>query len=331
MKRFAILPLLLLLGPALRADDEVKLKNGDRVSGKLLQLAKGKLHFETPHSGKLAIDWGQVTSVRTDGKVRVRLATGEVLEGKLSTPQEGKLRVETEGPVPPVDVEFAKVTHFNEPPTQWHGSVTLAVRATDGNTHTTSFLAAGEATRETEADLILLRAIFRYGERSGDLQERNSYGLAKYLYRIYDGLYVYASVELLSDRFKDLRLGTVVSVGAGYEVFKEPWGDLAVEAGLAYFDNNFREGEDESHMGGRFAARLRLALPLGFELKDLFTYYPNFEDSADWQIRNEATLGTALGGGWNLLGGVITEFDNEPPEGLEEYDNTYFVGLGFTF
>jgi putative salt-induced outer membrane protein YdiY len=331
MKCTAILPLLLFLGPALRADDEVKLKNGDRVSGKLLQLAKGKLHFQTPHSGKLAIDWGQVTSVRSDVKVRVLLATGEVLEGKLSTSQEGKLRVETEGPVPPVDVEFAKVTRFNEAPAQWHGNVNLAVRATDGNTHTTSFLAAGEATRETEKDLILLRSIFRYGERSGHLQERNSYALAKYLYRIYEGLYVYASAEILSDRFKDLRLGTVMSVGAGYEVVKEPWGDLAVEAGLAYFDNNFREGKDESHMGGRFSARLRLALPLGFELKDLFTYYPNFEDSADWQIRNEATLGTALGGGWNLLGGVITEFDNEPPEGLEEYDNTYFVGLGFTF
>lgn len=331
MRRTAIVPLLMLLGAGLQAEDEVRLRNGDRLSGKLLQLAKGKLHFETPHSGRMAIDWSHVTSVRTEANVRVRLITGDTLEGKLATPQEGTLRVQPEGAPAPVDLEFAQVTHLNEPPPSWHGSLTLSVRVTDGNTHTTSFLTAGEATRETEVDLILLRSVFRYGERSGDLQERNSYGLAKYLYRIYEGLYAYTSVELLSDRFKDLRLGTVLSVGGGCEIFKKPWGEFSAETGLAYFDNNFREGKDESHMGGRVSSRLRLALPLGFELKDLFTYYPNFEDSADWQIRNEATLGTALGKGWNLLGGVITEFDNEPPEGLEEYSNTYFAGLGFTF
>ena len=145
-------------------------------------------------------------------------------------------------------------------------------------------------------------------------------------------LYGYASVELLSDRFKDLRLGTVISAGAGYTVLKESWIDFSAEAGIAYFDNNFRElQKDESHAGARVSARLRAALPLGFEVKDLFTLYPNFEDSADWQMRNEATLGTALGSGWSLLGGVISEVDNEPGPGLVEYDNTYFLGLGFVF
>ncbi len=331
MRRTEIPLLIFLLGPALRADDEVRLKNGDRVSGKLLQLSKGRLHLETPHSGKLAIDWGQVASVRTDGKVRVRLVTGETLEGKISTPREGRLRVETQEPQPPAEVEFAAITHLNEPPPQWRGNVALSAKKTDGNTHTRSFLATGEATRDAERDLILLRATFRYGERSGELQERNAYGLAKYLYRIYERFFGYTSVEFLSDRFKDLRLGTVLSVGAGCEFVKEPWLDVSAEGGVAWFDNDFREGKDESHWGGRLSARLRAALPLGVELKDLFTYYPNFEDSTDWQIRNEATLGTSLGKGWNLLGGVITEFDNEPPEGLEEYTNTYFGGLGFAF
>jgi hypothetical protein len=325
--------LLALLGATApgAADDEVTLKNGDRVSGKVLALSKGKLSLETPHSGVLRVDWPQVVSLKTDGKVRVTLQTGELLEGKLSAPKHGTLRVETEGVGAPVDVDFSKVKSFNEPPVAWHGGVSLSVRATDGNTHTASFLAAGEGIRETEADLLLVRAVFRYGDRSGDLIERNSYGLAKYLYRFYGGLYGYASVEFLSDKFKDLRLGTVVSVGAGTEILKHERVDLSAEAGFAFFDNNFYVSADESHSGARASVRLRLALPLGFEAKDLFTWYPNFEDTADWQIRNEATIGTALGGGWSLLGGVISEFDNEPPPGFQEYDNTYFAGLGFTF
>jgi hypothetical protein len=327
----AMLLCVLLCAPA-AGEDEVKLKNGDRLSGTVKGMDKGKLSLATPHSGDLKVDWAQVASLKTDAKVKVRMATGDVFEGKLGPGQDGRLKVETEGAAQPVEVDLGKVTHLNEAPAAWHGNVALAARATDGNTHTTSFLASAEALRLTEQDLILVRAIFRYGDKSGDLTERNGYGLAKYQYNFAADLYGYASVELLSDRFKDLRLGTVVSVGAGYTILKESWIDFAAEAGFAYFDNNFRElQEDESHAGGRASARLRVALPLGFEVKDLFTIYPNFEDHADWQIRNEATLGTALGGGWSLLGGVISEVDNEPAPGLVEVDNTYFVGLGFVF
>ena len=330
--RKAILGILLLAAPV-AADDEVKLKNGDRITGTVTGMGNGKLEVTTAHSGKLQIDWAQVVSVKTDAKIKVKVVTGEVFEGKLAPGQEGRLKVETEGAVAPIEVELAKVKYFNEPPISWHGNINVGGRATDGNTHTASFLASAELTRVTEQDLFLIKAMFRYGETSGTITERNGYGLGKYQHTLFlADLYAYASLELLSDRFKDLDLRSIVSAGLGYTFLKESWIDFSAEAGIAYTDNNFRElEEDESHIGGRVSARLRVALPLHFEFKDLFTYYPNFEDTADWQIRNEATLGTAIGGGWTLLGGVISEFDNEPGPGLEEYDNTYFVGLGFVF
>ena len=311
--------------------DEVKLKNGDRLTGTVKTMADGKLVIETSHSGAVTVAWGDILSVKTSGKAKVRLATKEVLEGTLVEAPAGRLKVATEGAVAPVEVEMANVTHVNQGPALWHGNLSLAVRATDGNTHTQSLLAAAEGTRATENDLFLLKAIFRYGHKGGELTERNAYGIAKYNYLFYEGLYGYASVELLSDYFKDLRLNSVVSVGLGYVLLKEDWVDLIAEAGIAYIDNNFRSAEDESHLGARASTRLRVALPLGFEFKDAFTIYPNFENSQDYQYRNEATLGTSLGQGWSLLGGMITEFDNKPAPGLRKYDDIYFLGLGYKF
>jgi putative salt-induced outer membrane protein YdiY len=311
--------------------DEVKLKNGDRLTGTVKKMGGGKLTIETPHSGTVTVKWAEIASVKTAGKVKVRLATDEIVQGKLVEAPDGRLKVATEGAAAPVEVEMAKVTHLNEAPAQWRGNLSLAIRATDGNTHTKNMLAAVEAVRATEDDKLLIKAIFRYGKQSGKLTERNGYGIAKYNYNFYEGLYGYASVEFLSDYFKDLRLNTVVSVGVGYVILDEDWIDLAAEAGIAYIDNNFRAAKDESHLGARAAAHLRLDLPLGFEFKDAFTIYPNFEDSQDYQYRNEATLGTALGQGWSLLGGVITEYDNEPAPGRETYDNIYFAGLGYKF
>jgi putative salt-induced outer membrane protein YdiY len=312
-------------------EDEVKLKNGDRITGTVKSLAGGKLVVETAHSGALKIDWAQVASLKVDAPIKVRLATGETLEGKIGPGAEGRLKIESGGTAAPVEVDPAKVTHFNQPPAEWHGAFTAAAKATDGNTHVRSFLIAGEGIRDTEADQLLLRAIFRYAEQSGVLSERNAYGIVKYSYKLTPRLYAYLSEELLGDTFKDLSLGSVTSIGLGYVLVKEEWIDLSVEAGIAYFSNNFNVAKDESHIGGRAAVKFRMALPLGFELKETFTIYPNFEDSQDFQIRNEATLGTQLGKGWSLLGGVITEFDKTPSPGLERRDDTYFIGLGYSF
>jgi len=239
--------------------------------------------------------------------------------------------VQSGGTVAPVEVELSKVAAVNEPPVQWHGTLTASAKDTDGNTHLRSFLIAGEAIRETELDQILVRAIFRYAEDSGTLIERNAYGIGKYSYNFTPKVYGYVSEELNGDTFKDLTIGTITSIGAGYRIVEEDWIKLSAEAGFAFFTNDFRVAEDETHPGARVSVRLVMKLPLGFELKELFTIYPNFEDSQDYTIRNEATLGTGLGGGWTLLGGVITEFDNEPTPGFEKADNTYFVGLGLTF
>jgi len=313
------------------ADDEVKLKNGDRLSGKVAGLAGGKLLMETPESGPIKLDWTQIVSIKTDAPIKLKLVTGEWLEGKVSPGADGKIKVESAGTVAPIEIEFPKVASINEPPAAWHGKISAAAKATDGNTHTKSFLIAGEAARETDLDLLSAKAIFRYGQTGSTLTERNSYGIGKYQYKITPAVYAYVSEELMSDTFKDLSLESITSVGAGYVFLKQAAIDFSAEAGLAYFANNFDVAPDESHLGARVATFLRVSLPLGFEFKDNFTIYTNFKHSQDFQLRNEATLGTALGSGWDLLGGVITEYDKTPSPGLKSTDDTYFVGLGYTF
>src|SRR5258708_596800 len=101
------------------ADDEVKLKNGDRLSGKVVGLAGGKLVMETTETGPVKLDWAQIVSIKTDAPIKLKLATGEWLEGKVSPGAEGKLKVESAGTAAPVEVEYPKVKSINEPPVAW--------------------------------------------------------------------------------------------------------------------------------------------------------------------------------------------------------------------
>jgi len=323
--------LLLAMITAVAADDEVKLKNGDRLSGKITGLSGGKLTIVTPEAGPVKLDWAQVVSVKSDEPIKVKMTTGEIVEGKVAPGAEGRLKVETQGAAAPVEIDLAKVKAFNEPPAEWHGKVSASAKSTDGNTKEVSALVSAAATRETESDLLLAKALFRYGTTSGTLTERNAYGIGKYQLKMSPTLYLYVSEELQGDTFKDLSIGTITSVGAGIVILKEAAIDLSAEIGPAYITNDFRVAPDESHAGIRASTHLRWALPLEFEVRDNFTIYTNFKESQDFQIRNEATLGTALGGGWDLLGGVITEYDKTPSAGLGRRDDTYFIGLGYTF
>ncbi len=328
--RIPVMAALLLLFPAVALADEVVMKNGDKITGKVVDLAGGKLKVETAHSGVIVLDWGQVASLKTDGPVKVKLVTGETVEGKIGAGQDGKILVESPG-AGPLELAPDRVKAFNEPPVAWHGSVDLAARTSDGNTRSTSMLLALEASRATEADRLLFKAVFRYGETKDVITERNGYGQAKYDYFFSERVYGFVSGEVLSDKFKDLQLRSVIAAGAGYVFLKSPELDFWGDAGIAYVDNDLRDGKDEAHTGARISAHLRRALPLGFELVDDVVLLPNFEDGNDWQLRNDLALTTALGQGWTFKGGMITEYDHDPPSGLRKNDDIYYVGLGYKF
>jgi preprotein translocase subunit YajC len=46
--------------------DEVVLTNGDRITGKVVELVDGKLSIKTEYAGVVKIDWTQVETFSTD-------------------------------------------------------------------------------------------------------------------------------------------------------------------------------------------------------------------------------------------------------------------------
>ena len=320
----------LAIGALAAHADEVVLKNGDKVTGKVLDLAKGKLRVETAHSGVISVDWAQVATLKTDGPIRVKLTSGQTIEGRIAAIKDGKIVVEAAG-VPAQEIPPDQLKAFNEPPVEWHGGGALAARTSDGNTHTTSALLTIDLGRESEQDRITLKAVFRYGKTKDVLTERNSYGLAKYDYFLSERLYAFGLVELLGDRFKDLRLRSTIAVGLGAVVIQQERTDLRLEIGPAHVHNDFVDGEDESHGALRLGAHFRQALPWTFEVVDDLSFTPNLEEGDDWTARNDLALTAAIGEGWSFKTGVITDYDNDPPDGVRKHDNTYYVGLGYRF
>src|SRR5262245_48847762 len=63
--------------------DVVTLKNGDRLTGEIRQLERGKLTYKTDDLGTVSIEWDKVTSLQSIHLFEVELQTGQKYFGNL--------------------------------------------------------------------------------------------------------------------------------------------------------------------------------------------------------------------------------------------------------
>ncbi|MGB5412955.1 MAG: DUF481 domain-containing protein [Woeseiaceae bacterium] len=93
---------------AFAADDVVVFKNGDRLSGEVKSLGRGRLTFKTDATGTIKVEWDEVAFLQVDQHVQVEVQSGARYFGRISKQEtEAQIRVETSAG--PVDLENIKV------------------------------------------------------------------------------------------------------------------------------------------------------------------------------------------------------------------------------
>jgi hypothetical protein len=89
----ATLLLAALPAAAREKTDVVTLPNGDRLTGEIKGMTRGKLDFLTDDAGRLSIEWDKVESVTSLHLYEAELTSGERIYGTLSSPADGVLAV----------------------------------------------------------------------------------------------------------------------------------------------------------------------------------------------------------------------------------------------
>src|SRR5713226_2935133 len=74
--------------------DQLTLKNGDRVTGKILKKDGDKITIKSDLMGEVTIPWDAVTAITSDEALTVVLPDGKSVAGKVSS-AEGKVAVAT--------------------------------------------------------------------------------------------------------------------------------------------------------------------------------------------------------------------------------------------
>ena len=331
--------------------DQVVLKNGDRLTGAIVDSDSKTLTLKSTYAGEVKIEWDAVQEITSDEPVYVSAKGGEVLVGKVKT-TDGKFTVQTanSGPVTVAkgvvesvrskeqqaayDAEIERLRH----PSLldfWGGVVDTGLAAAGGNTQTFTFNLSAKAVRTTAKDKISVygQSLFSSNSSTGKSVTTASMvsGGTRYDFNIGDRYFAFGQLDLLHDRFQELDLRVAPSGGVGIHAIKTPNTTLDLNAGGGLNKEFFTSGLDrtsgEALLGEAYSHKFSKA----FTLNQSLQFFPNLTETGEFRSVFNLGLVTQLTKLLSWQVNFTNLYLSNPPVGIKTTDVIVTSGLRFTF
>jgi len=316
--------------------DEIQFKNGDKLTGKIVDAADGKLTIKSAVAGKVQVDLADVKTFSTDGPIVLRLKDGTVINQPVgASEQAGEVAVQP-GAVAGQPLPLASIRSINQKEA-WTGSVVAGALITRGNSDTDAFNLSADATRRTDIDRLNFNGQYLFArQRDQDSGEKttsaDNWRLgAKYDRFLSERLYAFGSVGIEKDRIANLNLRLTPAVGVGYQWIERPDFNFSTEAGLAWvFEDYDDEGSSEN-------VSLKLAYHVDKEVRENIkvfhnlAFFPSIENISDYYLLTDAGIRADLTETFFTEFKVELRYDGTPAEGSSRNDLRYILGVGWNF
>jgi len=316
--------------------DEVRLKNGDRLTGRVIRMEAGKLILKTSYAGDISIVWQEVASIMTDGSMKVVLKDETALEGNPLAIEEGKMMLETGKLETPASFSLADVKAINPEPIKTVNITSRAnvnITSERGNTDSDNYYFDGEFVARTKKNRYKIGGELSKEESDGTTTSQNWLTYGNYSHFLSKKWYLYADTLFEHDELKDLDLRSTLGAGAGYQVFETPLLNLSISAGLAKVDENFDVAEDDDYTAGQWSVNYDQYFFKKFvQLFHVSTGFVSFEDTNDWFYRTRTGLRFPVYKGLTATFQYNYDYDHQPSEDAEDKEDTKFIFLlGYEF
>jgi putative salt-induced outer membrane protein YdiY len=316
---------------------EVGLRNGDSLTGTVMEMSQGRLVLQTEYAGEVRIQWDTVQRLQTEEQLRVELVNGTVLFGRSQPEQPGRLQLLAEQLETPLSIPLERIASINEEPEEepavrLKGRVNAGLNVSRGNTERESYHGDAEFVARTEKNRYTLGLEYNREQSEDEVTENNYLGYAKYDHFFSDKWYSYVNTLFERDEFRDLNLRSTAGLGAGYQFIESELTNLSLETGVSYVNSDYDQDEDESTTTGRWAVNLdRFLLDSLLQFFHFHEGYVGFEDTETFFIRSRTGFRLPLRYGFTATAQVNYDWDNSPAAGDENDDIKYIFSLGYQF
>jgi hypothetical protein len=359
---------ILLVAGAVRAD-QVTLKNGDRLSGKIASGDGKTLLLKSEFAGDVTIQWDAITSIESTDNIHLTLKDGTRLDGKVTT-QDGKFVVAPAPPTPApapapketvvavrndveqhnYEVEMEKMAHpkFTY---FWSGLFDTGLALTRGNSETASFTISSKAVRETPRDKITFHAEYIFASNSSvppSVTTANALDVGvRGDLNIGPRMFLFALTDFQTNELQHLDLRSVFGGGVGYHVIKTPNTLFDIFAGITYDRDSFGSflapnptpppafnlvpGFDQNSAEGLVGEEFDTKLSKRTTLAERFSFFPNLSHTGDYRFQLDSTVATQVKSWLSWQATVSDRYISYPPPTLKANDLLLSTGLRVTW
>ena len=319
------------------ATDEIELKNGSRVIGKVTGIRDGVVTVESDFAGALSVSLDQIITMTTSDPATLLLADESVIEEQGIEVRDSQLVVGEPGaPAETYALDQLRIAN----PEPWElgegynatGLVSFAFAIERGNSDTDELDYKLESYWRSLRDRFTLKLDGEVDEANDQKNADNWLVQGKYDYFLSDVTYWGVNVSAEADEFKDLDLRYLIGPYIGRDFFTDPLFTLTGEVGASYVNEDFITAEDQDYT----AANWYLRMTSNYLGGDSQLY---FDQRGIWNLdqTSDVVIDTAVGLSFPLLwrleaaAEVLWEYDSGAVEGVEELDETYRLRVGYSW
>lgn len=334
-KAFIILFAALMICARMASADEIRLKNGDRLSGNVIRMEEGKLLFSTTYAGEIAIVWDTIATIVTEDAVNVVLSDDTTLKGFTKPSEEGTMKLKMGKIIETASFDLAEVKSINaepkatEPPVKISGHANLGGTKKKGNTDREAYHMDAELVARTEKNRYTIGGEFNRAKDDGDKTDDNVLGYMKYDHFLNHQWYFFNNASFENDEFKDLRLRTAIGAGLGYQFWEKELLNLSLESGVGYISEDYYDGDDDNYVSGRWALKCdKFLFNKALQFFHFHEGFLGFEDTSDIYIRSRTGFRLPVYKIFNATVQYNYDWDNSPAPGRDKEDETILYTIG---
>jgi putative salt-induced outer membrane protein YdiY/biopolymer transport protein ExbD len=252
---FCVVILFLATAPGVLAD-QITLKNGDHLTGKIVKSDGKTVVLHTDAAGDVTIDLKKITQITTDQQLHITDKTKKTVVGKVQE-AEGQLQVTTK--TGPVEVPVANVTAIRNDTEEaayekslhpgllrgWQGSASAGFSLARGNSETENLALAINLVHPTERDKILVYLSSVYTNNAlvtPSLVANLVQAGLEYDHNLTPRVFANAQATFISNALQDLDLRGIYGGGLGVHAIKSDATTLDLIAGVNYTHETYSDG-----------------------------------------------------------------------------------------
>ncbi|MGZ0654603.1 DUF481 domain-containing protein [Coraliomargarita sp. W4R72] len=341
MKRTTQILLTSIFISSIASADIVRTTDGAQLIGTITLIDKGVIHLDTAYAGQIQIKQEQVESFQSDEARVVRLASGTVMAGPISSNGGDTIRIQSEDGV--LETSTTKVAAAWAPTSEdpdlarnrreWRYQAGLDITGKKGNTDKFRIGASFDAELKGPNDTLAFFFDYEQAEDNGNKTEDRTAGGASYESFFSEVLGWYVRTELENDPIDNIQLRSTSAGGLSYRLIHKENQTLVARTGLGYRYTAYENDQDgESSATLDFGLAHTYRFKNHFKMKNDLTFVPSINDFNIYRIVHDSGIEIPVGSGdnWKVRMGIKNEYESETTA-EENMDTTYYTKMVYSW